>query len=513
MPRPRLLIFYPDPAGLALLASMLKSPGYLIEEATSDRRAVRLMERDGIDSVLAGVDPAHGDALELLRYIRRKHREVPVVVLFPRPDPKRSREALRLGATAVLKYPVPATELRAAVVQALEHRGPPTDRPLATATAPVPDPSAGRCPPLLAVAPGGPVAGPAPPPEAPHPGNSSGRAAPATGRVDPVARELGLIGDDPAWRQVLDLAGRIAATRASVLIVGEPGTGKSLLAQLMHSIAPDRQRPFVAIGPAEMAAEVGRPEASGIPADGPTDPAPVVWSDKLAQARGGTLYFDEVAALPVELQRHLLRELEGLDHGAGSGHPAPRGEVRFLASTGEDLPSLVEQGRFLGELHHRLGLIQLVIPPLRHRGDDIELLAGAFRARYAREFRKGVTGFTGEALEALRRHDWPGNVRELEGVVRRAVALCDGPRITPVHLAPLLEPRRRARVEIAPRPRPPAGIRPLKEALEGPEKRLIIEALRALDWNRQETATALGVNRATLYKKMRKYGLLIDEPM
>jgi two-component system response regulator HydG len=476
------------------------------------------MERDGIDSVLAGVDPADGDALELLRYIRRKHREVPVVLLFPRLDPERSREALRLGATAVLKYPVPAAELRATVLQALEHRGSPTDRPMATATAPVPDPSAGRCLPSLTVAPSGPVAGPAPPPEAPHPGNSSCQAAPvtgaaATGRVDPVARELGLIGVDPGWRQVLDLAGRIAATRAPVLIVGEPGTGKSLLAWLMHSIAPDRERPFVAIGPAEMADEDGRPEVSGIPADGPTGPAPVVWSDKLAQARGGTLHLDEVAALPVELQRHLLRELEGLDHGAGSGHPASCGEVRFLASTGEDLPSLVERGRFLQELHHRLGRIKLVIPPLRYRGVDIELLAGAFHARYAREFRKGVTGFTAEALDALRRHDWPGNVRELEGVVRRAVALCSGPQITPGHLAPLPEPRCRARVGIAPRPRPPAGIRPLKEALEEPEKRVIIEALRALDWNRQETATALGVNRTTLYKKMKKYGLLIDEPM
>ncbi len=116
----RILILYPDPAGLALLTSMLKSLGHIIEEATNDRVAVRLMERNDIDLVLAGVDPGDGDALELLSYVRRKHREVPVVLLFPRLHPDRAKEALRLGAMAVLKYPVPAAELRAAVLQALE---------------------------------------------------------------------------------------------------------------------------------------------------------------------------------------------------------------------------------------------------------------------------------------------------------------------------------------------------------------------------------------------------------
>src|SRR5260370_12200415 len=120
MHKPRILILYPDPAGLALLTSMLKSLGHFIEEATNDRVAVRLMERNNIDLVLAGVDPLDNEALELLTYVRRKHREVPVILLFPRLHPERAKEALRLGAMAVLKYPVPAAELRAAVLQALE---------------------------------------------------------------------------------------------------------------------------------------------------------------------------------------------------------------------------------------------------------------------------------------------------------------------------------------------------------------------------------------------------------
>jgi two-component system response regulator HydG len=183
-------------------------------------------------------------------------------------------------------------------------------------------------------------------------------------------------------------------------------------------------------------------------------------------------------------------------------------------STGESLTAMIEQGRFRQELYHRISVIMLTPPPLRHRGTDIELLAESFRARYAQEFRQGVTGFTRDALDILQRHDWPGNVRELEAAVKRAVAMCNGPRISSSHLAPILNHHRQTRGSAGtPKPHLPMGIRPLKEALEEPEKRIIIQALQAFNWNRQETARVLDINRTTLYKKMKKYGLLIDEPM
>jgi two-component system, NtrC family, response regulator HydG len=173
---------------------------------------------------------------------------------------------------------------------------------------------------------------------------------------------------------------------------------------------------------------------------------------------------------------------------------------------------MIEQGRFRQELYHRISVIMLTPPPLRHRGTDIELLAESFRARHARESRKAVTGFTRDALDLLQRHDWPGNVRELEAAVRRAVALCTGPRISPGQLAPIVNHHRQARADAGtPTPRLHMRIHPLKEALEEPEKRIIIEALRAFNWNRQETARVLDINRTTLYKKMKKYGLIIDD--
>jgi DNA-binding NtrC family response regulator len=171
---------------------------------------------------------------------------------------------------------------------------------------------------------------------------------------------------------------------------------------------------------------------------------------------------------------------------------------------------LIEQGRFQQELYHRINVVSLMLPPLRHRGTDIELLAESFRARYALEFRKTVTGFTRDALDILQRHDWPGNARELGAAVRRAVALCTGSRITSSQLAPIIDHHRPARADAGtPPPHLHMKIHPLKEALEEPEKRIIIEALRALNWNRQETARVLDINRTTLYKKMKKYGLLL----
>jgi two-component system response regulator HydG len=516
----RILILYPDPAGLALLTSMLKSLGHIIEEATNDRVAVRLMERNNVDLVLAGVDPLDVEALELLTYVRRKHRDVPVILLFPRLHAERAKEALRLGAMAVLKYPVPAAELRAAVLQALElceARATETTSPAATAQQPV----------ATAKPPANPPVSTTEATSRPNSLNSvastfnsaltSGAAsstpAPSPQRVEQLAREIGLVGNDPSWRHVTDLAATIAATRTSVLIMGEPGTGKSLLARLIHALGPHPERPFVSVEASAMADESSNPEPEDT-AYAPKGREPQDWANKLAQAHGGTLNIDDVAALPLEFQLHLLRDLQFRDYEASAGHPTPSTDARFLMCTSENIPALIEQGRFRQELYHRISVISLMLPPLRHRGTDVELLAESFRAHYTREFHKTIAGFTRDALDVLQKHDWPGNVRELEAAIQRAVALCNGPRITSSHLAPILNHHRQLRSASASTPRPhlKMGVRPLKEALEEPEKRIIIQALQAFNWNRQETARVLDINRTTLYKKMKKYNLLIDEP-
>ena len=276
MHKPRILILYPDPAGLALLTSMLKSLGHPIEEAADDRGAVRLMERRGIDLVLAGVEPADGDALELLTYVRRKHREVPVILLFPRAHPDRAKQALRQGAMAVLKYPVPAVELRAAVLQALDQSGGrPARDPVGGSSGPalasmadsepaaVPLTASVGLPPTLAVRGGSPAsavvvsglnpspgANPGPaleqatPTSAPVP--AAGPAVAAMQRPEQFAREIGLIGHDPTWRPVIELAETLAAARppaAGILRLKEAlaGPERRLIIEALKALKWNRQ--------------------------------------------------------------------------------------------------------------------------------------------------------------------------------------------------------------------------------------------------------------------------------
>jgi two-component system response regulator HydG len=544
----RILIVCPEPQGLALLTSMLKSLGHLIEEAPTDRVAVRFMERTPINLVLASVDPGDAEALELLSYVRRKHSDVPVILMFNRVHPERAKEALRQGAMAVLKYPVPAAELRAAVLQALEQCEASSALPVLPPSVPgllASGPSAVAAARTQAVPPV-PVSSPATPLEldtangntpslhasaafAPVAAAATGVPAspvahyPAAGRVlsgsraDELAREIDLVTADPSLRQIIELAVTLAESPSSVLIVGEPGTGKSLFARLLHCGASQAGGPFVTLGAADLAGEeLDGEENENRAATGEHASALLVWSEKLAQARGGVLHIKDVGALPAEIQLQLMRHLQVHDiEASGTFRQSGSSGVRFILTTSENLPSLVEQGRFRPELYHRISTLCLMIPPLRHRGNDIELLAEHFRYGYAHEFHKDLAGFTRDAMEALTRHDWPGNVRELKGVIQRAIARSSGPRITSTHLAPILNYQRQSRGAsgAGSRPHLPMGIRPLKEALEEPEKRIIIQALQAFNWNRQETARVLDINRTTLYKKMKKYGLLIDEPI
>ena len=477
MSKSRLLIVHPDPSALALLTSMLRSLAYEIEETQDDRIAVRRMERGGVDLLVVGVDPADLEAFELLSYMRRKHRQVPVILLFMTPHAERAREALRLGAQTVLRYPVPATDLRATVTQALGLLDASPSDPASMPWRAVPNP--------------GPAAGPSSPP-----------------RVEELAHELGMIGDDSSLRQVLELATTIAPSRAPVLIVGEPGTGKSLLARAIHNLCSRDDPPFIVL---DCKAYVESPDDDPfVPSVAGSSGALADWSSKLAQAQGGTLYIKEVAALPDDYKHQLLHALQPREV-EGHAHP---GDVRFLMSTSENLLALVEQGSFPQDLYHRLSVLCLKLPPLRHRGTDVEQLADHFRTRHAIEFGKNVVGFTRDALDILSKYDWPGNVRELEGVVQRCVVLCQGTRITSGHLSlGLGHPRTSRRGSVTLRPYLPMSIRPLKDALAEPEKRIIIQALQALNWNRQETARVLDINRTTLYKKMKKYGLLIDGPI
>jgi len=490
----RLLIVHPDAPTRALMTSMLQSMGPRIEEAANDRAAVRMLEQEPADLVLAAAEPSDPDALEFLNYLRRKHPTVMVIVVFASPHAERCREAMIRGAASVLRFPLPATHLRAAVAQAL---GMP--EPVGNAAAPRP---------------------PAPTPDWPHNGLAADRLngsktarpeGPNGALVPPPARRAGgLVGEDPSLRQALELAVTIASTRPPVLIVGEPGTGKTLVARTVHAHSPRKQGPFVELDCASGAEPDLEIELFGRRA-GFAEPER---AGKIALAEGGTLFLDEIARLSAGMQAKLVRLLSVGEYEPVGSSTTQRADVRLVVATRENLAAMVEQGSFRQDLYYRLSVVSLELPPLRHRGEDVARLAEHFRERFAHDLGRDLPGFTAEAMDCLRAHPWPGNVVELEHVVERAVLHARGGRIEPVHLS--LNPRTlpMARHITPARPHVSAPvIQPLKEALEEPERLLILRALEALSWNRQETARVLDINRTTLYKKMKKYGLLFDEPV
>ena len=238
-----------------------------------------------------------------------------------------------------------------------------------------------------------------------------------------------MIGTDPSWRQVIDLAATIASS---------PDLGPDRRRARNRQVAPGPLDPFARAQPRSTIHHRGvigngrravEPRAASAPAVGPRGNDFGIGLTSWPKPTAAQSILTEVAALPLACQHHLFRELQFRDYEAEHRRiPCPGRNARFVMSTSENLPALIEQGRLRQELYHRISVISLMLPPLRHRGTDVELLAESFRAHYAREFHKTVAGFTRDALDVLQKHDWPGNVRELEAAVKRAVALCNGPR-------------------------------------------------------------------------------------
>ncbi len=521
----RLLIVHPDGSIRALMSSMLGSLGHRIDEAEHERAAVRQLEQHPTDLILLDCDPKPGDAeldpeaIDFLSLVRRKYPRSRVVLFGSPGRSDRPREAMLRGVGAVLRFPMPATQLRAAVAQALEEAPPSRlPQPLLNAAAPghgltPAEPrgdgraAAGACGPVHGHANG--AAGNPTEVEATHrpPAPRTNHPAPAGGLTDEA------LGEDPTIRQLLELAQGIAQGRSPVLLVGERGTGKSVLARRIHQLGPQARGPFVVASCATQSEAALEAELFGRRALAPGE------SDRpgqVAQAAGGTLYLDEVTALSPPLQYRLLRLIRSGEYEATDSIHTERADCRLIVGTQDDLPALVEAEQFRLDLYYALGLVSLKLPPLRHRPSDIVRLAEQYREQFARDLGRGTIRFSPQALTQLQEYDWPGNLLELKAVVERAIVYCRSALIEPGHLAlngqeipGPLPTHTRSR----PRPTPKGGIQPLKEALEGPERQLILEALQALNWNRQETARVLDINRTTLYKKMKKYGLLYDEPI
>jgi DNA-binding NtrC family response regulator len=452
MKRGSLLLVDDDRHVLDSMADWLRDQGFVLDTATSYATAVAALEKRAYDLALVDIRLPDRDGFDVLAWCRQHQPATTVILLTGYGTVESAVEAIRAGAFDFLTKPLIDDELLMAIGRALSQRE------------------------VLEE-------------------NKTLKA-----QLDLRFGLEAVVGRDHRMLRVFDLIDSIADTRATVLITGASGTGKSLIARAIHRRSPRRNKAFVEVACGALPDTLLESELFGHVAGSFTGAT----GDKIGkfmQADGGTIFLDEIGTASPSLQVKLLRVLQDFEFEPVGGTKTHHVDARVILATNEDLAELVAAGRFRQDLYYRVNVISIELPSLCDRISDIPLLARHFLARVSEESGKKVTDFTEEALAAMQRYRWPGNVRELQNVVERAVLLGKSDRVRLEDLPAALHQA------AGPLPTAPVGNRTLKQALEGPERQIILEVLQRNNWNRNLTADALGVNRTTLYKKMKRLGL------
>jgi len=295
-------------------------------------------------------------------------------------------------------------------------------------------------------------------------------------------------------KNVLKVVERIGPADANVLITGENGTGKEVVARTLHAVSNRSVKPLVSVNASALAEGLFESELFGHVRGAFTD-AKTDRVGRFELADGGTLFLDEISNVPLNLQAKLLRVLETGEFERVGSSKTCKVNVRVLSATNADLKHDVAEGRFRQDLMFRLNTVEIHLPPLRDRREDIEALADHFLRLHRDRYRRGRMVFTLQALEALRSYSWPGNVRELDHVIERAVLMSSGDTVTAMDLALQTSPAAQfsARLE--------------EMSLEDAERLLIKKALARFEGNANRAAEALGLSRSALYRRLQKYGL------
>ncbi|HEY2961728.1 MAG TPA: sigma-54 dependent transcriptional regulator [Pyrinomonadaceae bacterium] len=456
---PRILIADDQADVVAALSLLLKGERFQIESASSPAGVLKAIDGQEFDVVLIDLNYARdttsgSEGLDLLSKIRAVDPSLPVVVMTAWGSVDLAVEAMRRGARDFIQKPWDNARLLAVLRTQVE---------LAEAL-------------------------------------RRGRRLEAENialrdSVSEAGTEMPqIIAESPAMKSVLKVVERIGPADANVLIMGENGTGKEVITRVLHSISSRRSKPLISVNAGALAEGVFESELFGHVRGAFTDAK----SDRVGRfelADGGTLFLDEIGNVPLNLQTKLLRVIETGEFERVGSSKTQKINVRLLSATNADLLAEVAQGRFRQDLLFRLNTVEIRLPPLRDRLEDIPVLAEHFLKIHRERYRRPIVGFTPEALEALRHHLWPGNVRELDHVTERAVLMSTGSIVTAFDLA----------LEATPDARLSARLEEM--SLEDAERLLIKKALARFEGNANRAAEALGLSRSALYRRLQKYGL------
>jgi len=312
-----------------------------------------------------------------------------------------------------------------------------------------------------------------------------------------------LVGESPAMKEVFDVVQQVAPTRATVLLLGESGTGKEMVAKVIHQLSPRAQQPMVTVHCAALAPTLLESELFGHE-KGAFTGAHERRIGRFERAQGGTLFLDEIGEIDASIQIKLLRFLGERTFERVGSNKTQSADLRLIAATNKNLDEQVKAGAFREDLFFRLRVVEIRLPALRERVEDLPLLARAFLAEFSQENAKPVQGFTADAFELLMQYQWPGNVRELRTAIEHAVVLCRGDKITARDLPPSLrEAGSKAPVEADLKRLATRNDVTAKEV----EREGVIRALKATDGNRTLAAKRLGVSRRTFHRKLHQYHL------
>jgi len=450
----RVLIVDDDRIILESLSELLQLEGYEVETAADLKAALERCEKMPVDLVLTDVNMPGGDGFELLHVVRKRWPETAVLMMTGYGTIESAVEAIKLGAYDYLTKPINDDEILLTLERALNQQ------------------------------------------------TIIRENRRLKKRLDERFGLDNMVGQDYRMRKVFDVVESVADSSVTVMLQGPSGTGKSLLAQVIHQRSPRRDQPFVEVACGALPESLLESELFGH-MRGAFTGAVANKEGKFKAAHTGTIFLDEIATASPALQVKLLRVLQSQQFEPVGSNKTEKVDVRFILATNVNLEEEVRAGRFREDLFYRVNVVSIDMPPLSERAGDIALLACHFLKRFCTDMKRTIIDFDEHALEAMRHYAWPGNVRELENAVERAVVLSKGSRVTLEDLPPRLAATGLGSPETV-----PYEGQPLREALAQPERRILEAALRANGWNRQLTADQLDINRTTLYKKMKRYDLL-----